>query len=461
MIGLAVDEADRGRGIDERLFVLRGADDDLLPVDGRFLRHVDGLGRRASAPGRPAAARRPAAAPRQPAAQASAIRHAPATLRMHMHQLLHSQMSWWFTSVQRGRMAARVGALYYSRRSGQEPSGDGSSHARTPSRDKRVGMTRHPAPPAFTASTSRRRAEAVGPASRVRDPPSPPAPFTFQPHAPCERATAMTPRAASLTSAGWSAACAAVFSHMAAPERGQISGRRRVARGRGGVAQPIERPERAGVRLECGDDAPVHVRRIVRASEIHEKQPLIESPPGLGGQRHRVDGRVGVRAHLDEVHATMGRANLILDARLASKPLCFDGMGRAGNSGRIHAPAAEMLEARRSSATVTAALVPVAAPAGMSEWIVISTLALARHAHVCDRRLDQRVCAPRRPRRRLEPLAEVLGVHHDTSCLSRRRRGDDLDLDVRRHGDAEHLPCRANQVSVHRRSHRCGRGRGR
>src|SRR5215208_4319781 len=120
------------------------------------------------------------------------MRHAPATLRMHMHQLLNRRLCRDSRSV-RHALGRRVDALYTTVRNarsttagahGSSRVGLDSSHTRTPSLESRVGMTRHPAPAWRIASISRRRPAAEGPPSRVSDPPSPPAPFTFHPQTP-------------------------------------------------------------------------------------------------------------------------------------------------------------------------------------------------------------------------------------------------------------------------------------
>jgi len=86
---------------------------------------------------------------------------------------------------------------------------------------------------ALSAGLARFAAE-LSPHSSVSEPPSPPAPFTFHPSAPCSFAIAMTLRASVPTRAEWSRPCASVLSVMARP-RPAKSPAERASRERGAV----------------------------------------------------------------------------------------------------------------------------------------------------------------------------------------------------------------------------------
>src|SRR4051794_2670107 len=91
------------------------------------------------------------------------------------------------------------------------------SHRRTPSALRLIGITRTP----FPASSidwiiACLATKSAGPRI-VSDPPSPPAPLTFQPTAPRADAISMILRWALPTSTGCNEACAAVFAFIAAP----------------------------------------------------------------------------------------------------------------------------------------------------------------------------------------------------------------------------------------------------
>src|SRR4030042_1872160 len=115
-----------------------------------------------------------------------------------------------------------------------------------------------------SCSISRTRARfpaELSPHSSVSEPPSPPAPFTFHPSAPCSFAIATTLRASVPTRAEWSRPCASVLSTMARP-RASKSPAERASRERGAVRRSSTMAGEAGPVLSAGSAAALAMEHL-------------------------------------------------------------------------------------------------------------------------------------------------------------------------------------------------------
>lgn len=115
----------------------------------------------------------------------------------------------------------------------------------------------------------------------------------------------------------------------------------------------------------------MHSRRAVRTSEIDERQSAFQLLETVGREIEARDDSTRVVDDLDEGDSAVGGAELVLHAAVASEADGLDGMRLARNLVGGTLAASEPVEPP-SSATTTAADVPVEAPAGASERIVSS-----------------------------------------------------------------------------------------
>ena len=261
----------------------------------------------------------------------------------------------------------------------------------------------------ISRTRARLRAE-LSSQSSVSEPPSPPAPLTFQPRAPCAFAISMTRRASVPTRAGWSRPCASVALGHRPAEALEVARVQRVARARRGAAQV---GDGGGVRpgvLQRPDDLLVEGRGVVRLAEVDEKEPPLELPPDRVRHQDRRDRGMRVDEHLDVVDPAVGRGELVLDAALPAEHLGLDAL--CGGSGlvRREAPGGQGVEGadeghrdrgRGAGARARRRL-------GVDRHLEPQ---VARDLHVRDRGFQEGVGPPGwRGVPHFVPLAEVLGV---------------------------------------------------
>ena len=113
------------------------------------------------------------------------------------------------------------------------------------------------------------------------------------------------------------------------------------------------------------------------------------------GTRIGLTRSVRVLEHLDVVDAAVGRGELVLDAALLREQLGLDLCAAAATSCGVSRPGVRLSSAPMR-ATVTAAEVPVRAPAGRLGVDGDLDGDVPRHPHVVDGRLEQRVAGRRR-----------------------------------------------------------------
>ena len=108
----------------------------------------------------------------------------------------------------------------------------------------------------------------------MSEPPSPPAPLTFQPIAPCGHRGLDHPLGVRTHELAVQRALRVGVGDHRSTERAEILCDNHVSRLDGRIPEPGERPRTAPLHLF--DDLSVHARGVVRAAEVDQRQPRAE-----------------------------------------------------------------------------------------------------------------------------------------------------------------------------------------
>ncbi len=221
-------------------------------------------------------------------------------------------------------------------------------------------------------------------------------------------------------------------------ERGDVAGDNRVAGAHRRATKGIELGAFRSAPFQVPHDLFMHRRRTVRAAEEHHGQPPLQLMTERIGQRQLRHDRARVFRHLDEVHAAIGGAELVLYAAL---PAEVDGLDRVRRGGdRVRgAPSpgqaiecAEQRDERRSRGPRRRTCRRFRGDGHVDVGVVW-------RRDLTERGLEQRVRSPFgcvQVGRVSRPV--VAGVDDDPRFAAAARIGVDAHADDRPHGEVEH-----------------------
>ena len=127
-------------------------------------------------------------------------------------------------------------------------------------------------------------------------------------------------------------------------ERGDVAGDNRVAGAHRRRTKGIELGAVRSTPFEVLHDLFMHRRRTVRTAEEDHRQPPLQLMTERIGQRQLRHDRARVFRHLDEVHAAVGGAELVLDAALPPEVDGLNRVCRAGDRVRGALPPGQAIE---------------------------------------------------------------------------------------------------------------------